>query len=248
MLLNVTNPMAMCCMALDRMVPEVRTIGLCHSTWMTAATVAGLLEIPVEELDFAGAGVNHQVFISRLEQDGVDVYPRLRALAASDHPFARSVRGDFVRRFGYMVTESSKHNAGVPAVVPAVGRAGRNRSVWCRTRTGSAGRRTQEWFALATDVAAGRRPVRADRKSSASTHPRSSARWSTGRATLYANVPNRTPDGGRLVDELPDWGVVEVPATCDADGVHPRRPDGTAVQCHWSSLNSTSWLSKNLPL
>lgn len=231
MLLNVTNPMAMCGMALDRMVPEVRTIGLCHSTWMTAATVADLLGIPVDELDFAGAGVNHQVFLSRLEHNGIDVYPHLRALAASDHPFARSVRGDLVRRFGYMVTESSKHNAEyVPWYLPwdeQVESFGLTPNPYWRRRAQNA-----EWFALAGEVAAGRRPVRADRVPSGEYAPQIVRSLVDGVSrALYANVPNRTPDGGLLVDEFPEWGVVEVPATCDAGGVHPRRAEPVPPQC-----------------
>lgn len=231
LLLNVTNPMAMCCMVLDRMVPEVRAIGLCHSTWMTAATVAALLDIPVGELDFAGAGVNHQVFISRLEHDGVDVYPRLRALAGTDHPFARSVRGDLVRRFGYMVTESSKHNAEyVPWYLPwdeQIDAFGLIPNPYWERRAQNA-----EWFGLAGDVAAGRRQVRADRTPSGEYAPQIVRSLVDGVSRpLYANVPNRTEDGGRLVDELPEWGVVEVPATCDAAGVHPRRAEPVPPQC-----------------
>jgi alpha-galactosidase len=231
LLLNVTNPMAMCCMALDRMVPEVRTIGLCHSTWKTAATVAALLDIDVDELDFAGAGVNHQVFISRLEHDGVDVYPRLRALAASNHPFSRTVRGDLVRRFGFMVTESSKHNAEyVPWYLPwdeQVESFGLTPNPYWERRSQNA-----EWFALAGDVAAGRRPVRTDRTSSGEYAPQIVRSLVDGvNRPLYANVPNRNPGGGLLVDELPDWGVVEVPATCDGDGVHPRRAEPLPPQC-----------------
>ena len=96
-LLNGTNPMAMCCMATNRLVPEVATIGLCHSTWITAGEIARHLEIPADELEWGGVGVNHQVFISRLSHRGVDLYPRLRAMAEDDTPFARSVRADLIQ-------------------------------------------------------------------------------------------------------------------------------------------------------
>ena len=69
-LLNVTNPMAMCCMATNRLVPAVTTIGLCHSTWITAGEVARHLDVAVAELEWGGVGVNHQVFISRLDTAG----------------------------------------------------------------------------------------------------------------------------------------------------------------------------------
>src|SRR5262249_724656 len=62
-------------------------------------------------LEWAGAGVNHQVFISRLAHRRVDLYPRLREMAEQDPDFSRTVRADLLRRFGHYVTESSKHNA-----------------------------------------------------------------------------------------------------------------------------------------
>ena len=231
LLLNVTNPMAMCGMALDRMVPEVRTIGLCHSTWVTAATIADLLDIPIGELEFAGAGVNHQVFISRLEHRGVDVYPRLRELAAGDTPFARTVRADLLRRFGYFVTESSKHNAEyVPWYLPwdeQVERYDLPINPYWERRANNA-----EWFAGALEVADERRPFRRDLLPSGEYAPQIARSLVDGESRpLYANVPNRTADGGRLVAELPEWAVVEVPATCDGSGVHPLVAEAVPPQC-----------------
>lgn len=231
LLLNVTNPMAMCGMALDRMVPEVRTTGLCHSTWMTAATVADLLDIPITELDFAGAGVNHQVFISRLEHHGVDVYPRLRELAAGDGPFAQTVRADLLRRFGHFVTESSKHNAEyVPWYLPwdeLVARFDLPVNPYWERRANNA-----EWFAGAVEVADGRRPFATQLVPSGEYAPQIVRSLVDGVARpIYVNVPNRRPDGGRLVVELPDWGVVEVPGTCDGDGVHPAVAEPVPPQC-----------------
>ena len=231
LLLNVTNPMAMCCMALERMVPEVTTIGLCHSTWITAETVAELLDIPIAELDFAGAGVNHQVFLSRLEHHGADVYPRLRELALGDHEFATTVRADLLRRFGYFVTESSKHNAEYVAwYLPwdeQVERFGLPVNPYWERRANNA-----EWFGLATEVADRRRPFPHDLLPSGEYAPQIARSLVDGVSRqLYANVPNRGVDGERLVAELPEWGVVEVPATCDATGVHPRVAEPVPPQC-----------------
>jgi len=231
LLLNVTNPMAMSCMALQRLVPAVRTIGLCHSTWMTAETVAELLGVPIGELVFAGAGVNHQVFITRLEHHGVDVYPRLRALAETDSPFARTVRADLLRRFGYFVTESSKHNAEyVPWYLPwdeQVERFDLPVNPYWERRANNA-----EWFALAVEVADGRVEFPRGLLPSGEYAPQIARSLVDGQSrAIYVNVPNHTDDGGRLVDELPPWGVVEVPATCDGTGVHPLVAEPVPPQC-----------------
>ncbi len=231
LLLNVTNPMAMCCMALGRLVPDVRTIGLCHSTWMTAETVAGLLGIPVAELEFAGAGVNHQVFLTRLEHHGTDVYPRLRALAEGDNDFARTVRADLLRRTGYFPTESSKHNSEYVAwYLPwddQVTRFALPVNPWRERRADN-----EQWFGLAEQVADGTLPFPTDLLPSGEYAPQIVRSLVDGETRpIYANVPNRTPDGGRWVDELPEWAVVEVPAIADGDGVHPRVAEPLPPQC-----------------
>jgi alpha-galactosidase len=232
-LANVTNPMTMCCMALDRLVPEVRTVGLCHSTWQTAATVAGHLGVPVDELDFDGAGVNHQVFLTRLEHHGTDLYPRLREMARTDEAFGATVRADLLRRFGYFVTESSKHNAEyVPWYLPwddQVEHFGLPVNPYWERRANNA-----EWFAQAMEIAAGRAHYPMHLVPSGEYAPQIARSLVDGvPRRMWANVPNRVPGGGgaRLVDELPEWAVVEVPARCDANGVHPEVASPLPPQC-----------------
>jgi alpha-galactosidase len=231
LLLNVTNPMAMCCMALYRAVPAVRTIGLCHSTWMTAATVAELLGIDVAELDFTGAGVNHQVFLTRLAHRGVDVYPQLRELAAADPEFSRTVRADMLRRLGYFVTESSKHNAEyVPWYLPwdeQVARFALPVNPYWQRRADNA-----EWIGMAADIADGRVPFPVSLSDSGEYAPQIVRSLVDGVARpIYANVPNESPAGGLLVDELQPWAVVEVPATVDAHAVVAQRAEPLPPQC-----------------
>jgi alpha-galactosidase len=231
LLLNVTNPMAMCCMALHRAVPAVRTIGLCHSTWMTAATVAELLGIDVAELDFTGAGVNHQVFLTRLAHRGVDVYPRLRELAAADSEFSRTVRADMLRRLGYFVTESSKHNAEyVPWYLPwddQVAQFSLPVNPYWQRRADNA-----EWIGMAADIADGRAPFPVALADSGEYAPQIVRSLVDGAARpIYANVPNVSPEGGLLVDDLQPWAVVEVPATVDAHGVVALRAEPLPAQC-----------------
>ena len=231
LLLNVTNPMAMCCMALHRMAPAVRTVGLCHSTWQTAATVAELLHIPVEELDFAGAGVNHQVFLTRLWHHGTDVYPRLRELARTDPEFGRTVRADMLRRLGHFVTESSKHNAEyVPWYLPWQSEVERHSlpvNPYADRRADN-----ERWVEGAAAVAEGRVPFPVQLAQSGEYAPRIVRSLVDGeRRPIYANVPNRAPDGSRWVTELPEWGVVEVPAVADGSGVTPLHAEPLPPQC-----------------
>ena len=88
----------------------LRVVGLCHSVQGTARLLAGYCDVPVEELNYWVAGINHQAWFLTLEHDGKDLYPRLRSLLGSTEKLnMEPVRFELMRRFGYFVTESSGH-------------------------------------------------------------------------------------------------------------------------------------------
>lgn len=109
MLLNYVNPMAPLVWAVSE-TSSIRAIGLCHSVQGTAAELASFLDIPAGEIDYDCAGINHMAFYTRLERNGQDLYPQLRALEASKcYPAWEAPRFTLMRDFGYFVTESSEH-------------------------------------------------------------------------------------------------------------------------------------------
>jgi alpha-galactosidase len=110
-LLNYTNPMAMLCWLVYGGTPTSQVVGLCHSVQATTRDLAALVGVPLEEVTFLAAGVNHQAFILRFERDGEDLYPRLDARIAGDPDLQRRVRVALYRRLGYFPTESSEHAA-----------------------------------------------------------------------------------------------------------------------------------------
>ena len=110
-LLNYTNPMAMLCWLVYGGTPTGRVVGLCHSVQFTTEDLANLVEVPVEEVTFLAAGLNHQAFILRFERGGESLYPRLDARIASDPELQRRVRVQLYRRLRYFPTESSEHAA-----------------------------------------------------------------------------------------------------------------------------------------
>ena len=138
-MLNYTNPMGVMCLAAGRAVPEVPVVGLCHSVQGTSALLAKYAGIPVEELRFECAGINHLAWFTKLEHRGEDLYAKtLRAKFeeevaqgfreaeegvavhdAQDSAFGEKkeqpyegrdlVRKDMCLRFGAFITESSGH-------------------------------------------------------------------------------------------------------------------------------------------
>jgi alpha-galactosidase len=111
-LLNYTNPMGILTWAVYEAHPKVPVVGLCHNVPYTVREIASYIGVPHEELAYNGAGINHIVWLTRLEHGGEDAYPRLFAAMGDPETYAKDkVRFELMRRFGYFVTESSEHNA-----------------------------------------------------------------------------------------------------------------------------------------
>ncbi|WP_019994436.1 alpha-glucosidase/alpha-galactosidase [Aureimonas ureilytica] len=124
-LLQYVNPMSINTWAIAEKFPSIRQVGLCHSVQHTAAELARDLDIPVSELRYRAAGINHMAFYLKFERklpDGSfrDLYPDLlEGYRAGRIPKPSSwnprcpnkVRYDMFTRLGYFVTESSEHFA-----------------------------------------------------------------------------------------------------------------------------------------
>jgi alpha-galactosidase len=109
--LNYVNPMAINCWALNRG-STIRTVGLCHSVPHTASELAADIGVPVAEIDYLVAGINHIAFYLKFERHGVDLYPELhRVLVEGRVPAHNRVRYEMFHRLGHFVTESSEHFA-----------------------------------------------------------------------------------------------------------------------------------------
>ena len=109
--LNYTNPMSMLIAAVTER-SQVRTVGLCHSVYWTIHAIAEYIGVPVEEIDYETAGVNHLAFVMRLQRAGEDLYPLLDAAVREGRlPDDDLVRPELYRRLGYYPTESSEHHA-----------------------------------------------------------------------------------------------------------------------------------------
>lgn len=107
--LNYVNPMAMNCWALNKG-SSIKTVGLCHSVQHTAGELARDIGVPIEEINYRVAGINHVAFYLEFERDGVDLYPEIqRVLDEGRVPDKNRVRYEMYRRLGYFVTESSEH-------------------------------------------------------------------------------------------------------------------------------------------
>ncbi len=108
--LNYVNPMAMLCWAMNRATP-IKNVGLCHSVQGTAEQLADDIGVPIEEVNYLCAGINHMAFYLRFEKKGQDgniedLYPRLHQVVKEGRvPEWNQVRYEMLKRLGYFVTE-----------------------------------------------------------------------------------------------------------------------------------------------
>jgi alpha-galactosidase len=224
--LNYVNPMAINCWALSRL-SRVTTIGLCHSVPHTAAELADDIGVPVRELNYVVAGINHLAFYLRFERNGEDLYPALRQVVEEGRvPKTNRVRYDLFKRVGYFVTESSEH---LSEYVPWYIKSGRPDLIEkfnipldeyprrCEAQIAS-------WQALRKQLESSAEEM----KVTPSVEYGSSIIHSleTGQPrVVYGNVSN---DG--LIANLPPGCCVEVPCLIDKNGIQPVRIGNLPVQ------------------
>lgn len=213
--LNYTNPMAINIAYLDRIAPDLKVLGLCHSVHWTMDTLSGIVGVPFDEMTFTAAGVNHQAWVLAWERDGQDLYPLLDESIAADPELRRRVRVDMYRRLGRFPTESSEHSAEyVGWYLPHPEQVDRFRL------------RPAEYLQISEDnVEHYRRTAEAVRRGSPITFETEAVEYApqvihalaTGTThDIYATVRNRG-----WISNLPDGAAVEVPVTVDAAGAHP---------------------------
>ena len=225
--LNYSNPMAMNCWALGRAAPRIRTVGLCHSVQTTLAELAADIGVDPARITYQVAGINHMAFFLRIESEGRDLYPLIRAVAAENRvPAHNRVRYDVLDRFGYFVTESSEHFA---EYVPWYIKQNRKELVGrYNIPLDEYPRRCEQQIAdWAEQGRALRDPTRPlDIRRSHEYGARIIHAVRTGEpAVVYGNVPN-----DRLIDNLPGDCCVEVPCLVDGAGLQPTRVGRLPVQ------------------
>ncbi|HET6473067.1 MAG TPA: alpha-galactosidase [Pseudomonadales bacterium] len=234
--LNYTNPMAMLCWGMKAALPDLRLVGLCHSVQHTTAQWAYRLKVPLDEIDFECAGLNHQAWIFRFDHRGHDLLPRIRELAVTPALWRKDTsRMEYVKHFGYPVTEASGHNSEYsawfrkrPELIAAYcpggswnGGSGFIKALYNRP----------DWRDTMEKMANGTEPVSLERSNEYGSQI-VSALAGGETVKIYGNVAN---DG--YIDNLPSEACVEVPCRVDSAGIEPiavgRIPD------HLAAINQT---------
>ncbi len=239
LLLQYVNPMAINTWALGAKYPDIKQVGLCHSVQNTTEELAFDLNIPVTDLRFRAAGINHMAFFLNLEArnpDGSyrDLYPALRdgyrAGRIPKTPLERphcqnKVRYETMMHFGHFVTESSEHFAEYvpwfikdnrPDLIEKFGIPLDEYPQRCELQIAAWARQAEAY-------------AKADTIEVKPTHEYAATIMNsiiTGTpSVIYGNIPNRG-----YIPQLPEGAAVEVPVLVDANGLQPTCVTGIPPQ------------------
>jgi alpha-galactosidase/6-phospho-beta-glucosidase family protein len=209
--INFSNPESRIILALGKY-SRIPALGLCHGVFMGQGAVARILDLPVDEVDVWGAGINHfQCLLQvRHKRTGEDLYPLLREREQTFDPAFSPLTRRLFRAFGYWMTCSDDHLGEYLSYGWEAGEHGYDFETDEVMRA---------WFSKTIDEVVAGAPIPAD--------------WLTpsgerGAAAIGGILHNRrrvlesgiVPNRG-AIPNLPYDAAVEVPVMVDAAGVHP---------------------------
>ena len=121
-LLNYTNPMSIVTGSVLHG-SNVKAVGLCHSVQGCANGLLNhvlKMDKNMDDVQWKIAGINHMAWLLEITENGKDLYPEIKKIAAKKvlearkegaEKFGDMIRLDMMRNFGYYITESSEHAA-----------------------------------------------------------------------------------------------------------------------------------------
>jgi alpha-galactosidase len=225
--------MAMNCWAISR-ASRIKTVGLCHSVQHTAGELARDIGVPVEEINYLCAGINHMAFYLRFERDGESLYPRIRQVIDEGRvPDWNRVRYEMLTRLGYFVTESSEHFSEYtpyfikrdrPDLIERFNVPLDEYITRCENQIAG-------WHRMKA-LYESDEPIEVSRSPEYGSLIINSLETGTPRV-VYGNVPNHG-----LIDNLPAGCCVEVPCLVDKNGIQPTKIG--ALPPHLAALMQTN--------
>jgi len=244
LLLNFSNPESRICLAVSRYTAQP-FVGLCHGVAMGYASVAQLTGVPVDDITGPCGGLNHLGWFTQLRRKstGEDLYPLLRAADQTYDPEYLPLTRALLRTFGLYPYPSDDHVGEYLAYAWEI--CGLEGYDFARAEQ----RRQQQWARIQRiamgeeEVPVAETLISDEVASPAEGRPRLRpsgefafpiiAAIATGREA-YIPAVNLRNDG--LIDNLPSWAVVEVPAIAGPDGLRGvpigPLPAGIAAICN----------------
>ena len=108
--INFSNPDSRIILAVGKY-SKIRVVGLCEGIFGGRNYVAHIMDVPGEEIDVWGAGLNHFQWLTQIRhrETGEDLYPLLRKKEATHDPTFAPLSRKLFHAFGLWVTCSDDH-------------------------------------------------------------------------------------------------------------------------------------------
>jgi alpha-galactosidase len=233
---NFSNPMSRICTTVTRAFPDLKFIGMCHEIASLRNFLPRILGVPYEALEVRAAGLNHfsAVLSAKYKDTGKDAYPDIRAKAPAF--FGNMPSMDAVHKY-------FKETGKWPDEVEDLAALNIETEAWPERRVFkvilekfglmpiTSDSHFGEYVQWAYDVTDHRGILdfyRFYKDYLAHVEPKLELQLSeriipiiegiltdSGYVEEAVNIPNKG-----LIPNLPDWIVVEVPATVDKNGIH----------------------------
>lgn len=217
--INYVNPMVMNQWALSR-ATTIKTVGLCHSVPHTAGELAKDIGVPLEDINYKVAGINHMAFYLNFEnkKTGEDLYPLIQKVVDEGRvPETNRVRYEMFQRLGYFVTESSEHFS---EYVPWFIKHDREElidqfNIPLDEYIRRCENQLAKWHSLRQELEDPDAMLEVKRSVEYGSLIIHSMETGTERV-IYGNVPNTG-----IITNLPEGCCVEVPCLVDSNGIQP---------------------------
>jgi len=242
LVLNYVNPMGAVC-ATAALATNMKMVGLCHGVQTTLDLISGYTDVPKEKIDYLCAGINHMAWFLKIENEGRDLYPLLRAnMEKPEYYKNEKVRGEVMRHCGYFMTESTGH---LSEYLP-----------WFRKNQAALDRYCDEpafggesgaYYKYSVMVADKFAKTDVLSIESGDLEPRSKEYCSYILEALETGVPFRFNGNVRndgFITNLPSGATVEVPVYADREGLHPFTVG--ALPVHLAAMNQTNLTVQSL--
>ena len=233
---NFSNPMSRICTTVTRAFPDLKFIGMCHEIASLRNFLPRILGVPYEALEVRAAGLNHfsAVLSAKYKDSGKDAYPDIRAKAPGF--FGNMPSMDAVHKY-------FKETGKWPDEIEDLASLNIETEAWPERRVFkvilekfglmpiTSDSHFGEYVQWAYDVTDHRGILdfyRFYKDYLAQVEPKLELQLSeriipiiegiltdSGYIEDAVNIPNKG-----LIPNLPDWIVVEVPATVDKNGIH----------------------------
>jgi alpha-galactosidase len=230
---NFSNPMSRICTTVHRAFPELKFIGLCHEIGSLRMYLPQILGVPYEALEVRAGGLNHFscVLSAKYKETGLDAYPDIRAKAPEffGNMPSLSARYKYFKETGQW-PDSQEQNAHVETeawperrvfqvilekfgLMPITSDSHFGEYIhWAYDVTDHKG--ILDFYNFYKQYLATIQPKIELRLSERIIPIIEGILTDSGYLEEAVNIPNNG-----LIANLPDWIVVEVPATIHADGV-----------------------------